>query len=194
VGLYPEQFGVQRQSNQTGPFANNDLVHIDPTGANHEKFSYGLKKSLLNFMHGIGLDFPLHDWFDFKVPHTKVPPFYIGQALVETESFADKPTAKIVWLGGAATLNDFNKTSKGQSREMTSLTFQDKRKTIRIKVPRAQGTWLATMLQKLSVANDAVLTLQEVKASYAAAALDDFELFWYGKAVHTLRGFGLLTL
>ena len=194
VGLYPEQFGVQNLSKETGPFANNDLVHTDPTGTDHEAFSYGLKKSLLNFMHGIGLDFPLSDWFDFKTPRTSITPNYIAEALLETEYFSEKPTAKIVWLGGAAALSTFSKSQKGASREMASLTFQDKRETFRIKAPRAQGEWLVAMLQQLSVANPELSTLQAVKADYEAAGLADFELFWYGKAVNKLREFGLLAL
>lgn len=194
VGLYPEQFGVRKASDQTGSFANNDLVHIDPTGTDHDAFSYGLKKSLLNFMHDIGLDYPLHDWFDFKVPRTSVPKNYIAEALNEAEPFSLKPTAKIVWLGMAPALSVFTKTKKGNQWEMAALTFQDKRETFQLNAPRAQGEWLSTILQKLSATNASVLTFQEVKADYEAAGLEDFELFWYGKAVGTLRGFGLLAL
>ncbi|HSC40595.1 MAG TPA: B12-binding domain-containing radical SAM protein, partial [Chitinophagaceae bacterium] len=72
IGMQPEKFKVKRASALMGAFANNDLVHIDETGADHEKFAFGLKKSLFNYMHGIGLDDPLQKWFDFKVPKTKV--------------------------------------------------------------------------------------------------------------------------
>ena len=194
VGMYPERFNVKKEMDQAGPFANNDLVHIDPTGTDHDAFSYGLKKSLLNFMHGIGLDFPLHDWFDFKVPRTSIPKNYIAQVLQEAEPFSQKPTAKIVWLGAAPAVRTFTKTKKGNQWDMATLTFQDKRETVRIDAPRAQGEWLAAILQKLSVANPGVLTFQEVKADYEAAGLDGFELFWYGKAVGSLRGVGLLVL
>lgn len=194
VGMYPERFNVKKEMDQAGPFANNDLVHIDPTGTDHDAFSYGLKKSLLNFMHGIGLDFPLHDWFDFKVPRTGIPKNYIAEALLAAEPFSLKPTAKIVWLGAAPAVSKFTKTKKGNQWDMATLTFQDKRETVRINAPRAQGEWLAAILQKLSVAHPGVLTFQEVKADYEAAGLDGFELFWYGKAVGTLRGIGLLAL
>jgi len=194
VGLYPEQFGVQKESTQVGSFANNDLVHIDPTGTDHDAFSYGLKKSLLNFMHGVGLDFPLHEWFDFKTPRTSIPKNYITEALIEDEPFSLKPTAKIVWLGTAPAVSHFTKTKKGRQWEMTTLTFQDKKETFRLNVEQAHGAWLLNILQKLSVSNAEVLTFQEVKAHYEAAGLDDFELFWYGKAVGALRGRGLLVL
>ncbi len=195
VGMSPEQFGVKRATEAVGSFANNDLVHTDPTGTDHDAFSYGLKKSLLNFMHGIGLDFSLHEWFDFKVPRTSVPKTYIAAALrEETEPFSLKPTAKLVWLGSAPTVAPFSKNKKGQHWEMVTLTFQDKKETFRIQVDQVQGTWLAAMLQQLSVANAEVRTYQQVKADYEAAGLDDFELFWYGKPVRALRERGLLVL
>ena len=75
------------------------LVFSDPKGTEHEAFSFGLKKSLLNYMHGICFDYPLQEWFDFKIPRTKVPKNYIENALLEDESFMLKPTAKVVWLG-----------------------------------------------------------------------------------------------
>ncbi len=63
-----------------------------------------------------------------------------------------------------------------------------------MKVNKAQGEWLAGILPKLSVANVKTYTLQEVKESYEAAGLEDFELFWDNKPVSNLYKFGLLKL
>ncbi|MBC7776703.1 MAG: radical SAM protein [Phycisphaerae bacterium] len=194
VGMYPEQFGVQKETEQLGSFANNDLVHLDPSGTDHEAFSYGLKKSLLNFMHGIGLDFPLYEWFDHKVPRTSIPKNYVAEALEEAAVFSLKPTAKLVWLGTSPTLTSFTKSKKGKQWEMVTLTFQDKKETFTINLDRAQGEWMALMLQKLSVANAEVLTFQEVKAHYEASGLEDFEMLWYGKPLRMLGKYGLLAL
>jgi len=46
----------------------------------------------------------------------------------------------------------------------------------------------------VSVDNPQLHTLQEVKDSYEAAGLDDFELFWDNKPVNTLWKAGLLAL
>ena len=82
VGLNPEAFGVTAIGDFEkalplgglgGLFANNDIAFTDKTGIDHEKFSFGLKKSLFNFMHGICFDYPLQDWFDFKIPKTTIP-------------------------------------------------------------------------------------------------------------------------
>ncbi|WP_435353955.1 B12-binding domain-containing radical SAM protein [Emticicia sp. SJ17W-69] len=190
VGLYPEQFSVQRESDEIGTFANNDLVFSDPKGADHDAFSYGLKKSLLNFMHGICFDYPLQEWFDFKVPRTKVPKNYIENALLEEEPYILKPSAKIVWLGKKPLIT-YVTNKKGV---VANLTFHDKKETFSIKLNQAQGDWLAEILDKISPKNVKVYTLQEVKAHYEAAGLEDFELLWYNKPVNTLKDFGLLAL
>lgn len=194
VGLNPAKFNVQKETEETGAFANNDIMHIDPTGTDHEAFSYGLKKSLLNYMHGACLDFPLSKWFDFKVPKTTVHPDFITNALMEEEAGTVKPTSKVVYLGKQPAMEIITKSKKGSTWEMSSLTFQGKKEKVNISVQPSQGQWLTQLLQQLSVANVKTYTLQEVKDSYEAAGLEDFELFWDNKPVNTLYKLGLLKL
>ncbi|MEJ7586449.1 MAG: radical SAM protein [Ferruginibacter sp.] len=194
VGLDPGKYKVKKISTETGTFANNDIVHIDPAGADHDTFGFGLKKSLLNFMHGACIDFPLQKWFDFKVPKTMVPPDYIAKALVDEQPGKVIPTARIVWLGKPPLVENFTRSKKGAHWEMCSLTFQAKTEVHIIKVDEEQGKWLAAMLQQLSPGNIKIYTLQEVKANYEAAELANFELFWDNKPVNTLYKMGLLQL
>ncbi|MEO7768484.1 MAG: radical SAM protein, partial [Ferruginibacter sp.] len=194
VGLDPEKYKLKKASTETGTFANNDIIHIDPTGANHDTFGFGLKKSLLNFMHGACLDYPLQKWFDFKVPKTLVPPDYIAKALLEEDLQPVKPTTKVIWLGKQPLVENFTKSKKGDHWEMSSLTFQSRKETNGIKVNKAQGQWLTMILQQLSVDNLKIYTLKEVKESYEASGLVDFELFWDNKPINTLYKIGLLQL
>jgi len=194
IGLEPELFNVKRLNAAVGTFANNDLGHIDESGTEHETFSYGLKKALFNYMHNTCFDYPLQKWFDFKVPRTTVAPDYIVKAIEEDELSLTKPQTKIVWLGKSPTLDIVTKAKKGNQWEVASLTFQGKQETYNIKVDVAQGRWLAEMLPLLSPNQIKTYTLQEVKDSYEAAGLEDFELFWDNKPVNTLYRFGLLSL
>ncbi|CAN5595811.1 radical SAM protein [soil metagenome] len=194
VGLNPEKYQVKKVLSTTGSFANNDIGHIDPSGADHETFAFGLKKSLLNFMHGACLDYPLQKWFEFKVPKTSVKPEYIADVLMNEDIVSYMPTSKVVWLGKKPKLEIITKSKKGNQWEMASLTFQQKRETINIKVSQLQGSWLVYMLDQLSVCNNKTYTLKEVKENYEAAGLDDFELFWDNKPVSTLYKAGLLKL
>jgi hypothetical protein len=199
VGMYPEQFSVHRESNTLGTFANNDLVFSDPKGTDHEAFSFGLKKSLLNYMHGICFEYPLQEWFDFKIPRTKVPKNYIENALLEDDGgsvsrFMLKPTSKVVWLGKKPLLSYSSTTKKGQTFQTANLTFHDKKETFSIKLNQAQGDWLIEMLDKISTKNKKVYTFQEIKADYEVAGFEDFELFFYNKPLNVLRDYGLLGL
>ena len=193
VGLEPEKFSVVKESDIVGSFANNDIMFTDATGTNHDKFSFGLKKSLFNFMHGICFDFPLQDWFDFKIPRTKIPHDYISNVLLEDDSFTIKPTAKIVWTGSRPVAEFFTKSKKGRTFEMASLTFHDKKESFTVQTSQEQGEWLANVLQKLSAA-EKPMTFAQVKQDYETTGLEDFELLWYSKPVNTLREYGLLAL
>ncbi|RED23826.1 radical SAM superfamily enzyme YgiQ (UPF0313 family) [Flavobacterium cutihirudinis] len=193
VGLYPEKFGVTKKTEVIGTFANNDIDYTDSTGINHDKFSFGLKKSLFNFMHGICFDYELQDWFDFKIPKTKIHPDFIFDALQEQNDFNTKPNAKVVWLGGKPSAEIFTKSKKGRSWEMMSLTFHDKKESFTIQTSKEEGEWLLSILNKISVSGTKNYTFQEVKNDFETS-LEDFELFWYSKPVNTLREFGLLVL
>jgi hypothetical protein len=193
VGLYPEKFGVIKETETIGTFANNDINFVDKTGIDHDKFSFGLKKSLFNFMHGICFDYELQEWFDFKIPKTKIHPDFIANALEEEEDFNIKPTAKIVWLGGKPFEEHFTKSKKGNSWQMITLTFHDKKESFTIQTAKNEGEWLVQILEKISVSNSKIQSFQEIKLDFEMH-LEDFELFWYSKPVNTLREFGLLVL
>ena len=192
VGMFPEEFGVIPEQNEI-TFANNDINFKDKTGINHDKFSFGLKKSLFNFMHGICFDYPLQDWFDFKIPNTKIPSDYIVSCLEKENDFTIKPSAKIVWIGGKPLLETFTKSKKGTSWQMKKLTFHDKIQTFEITLEEDKANWLVETLESISVYNDGKLTLAQLKSGYETH-FEDFELFWYSKPIHTLRESGLLVL
>ncbi len=86
VGINPEKYSVVRTGPEFAGFASNDLYHEDPTGADHEKYSDGLKKALYNYMHRKGFELPLKDFFDFLVPHTEVPKKSISKYLNRSSS------------------------------------------------------------------------------------------------------------
>ncbi len=194
VGLEPEKYSVKKVSEAIGTFANNDIAHIDPTGADHESFSFGLKKSLLNYMHGTCFDYPLQRWFDHKIPRTTVAPDYIIKAIEEVELVSSNPNTKILFLGNQPKTEAIIKSKKGNQWELLSLTFETKKETINIKVDKKQGEWLAKILQLAFVSSPKTLTFQEVKTDYENADLEDFELFWDNKPVSTLYKAGLLQL
>ena len=193
VGLYPEKFGVVKETEAIGTFANNDINYIDKTGIDHNKFSFGLKKSLFNFMHGICFEYKLQEWFDFKIPKTEIPADFIEKAIKEDSKLNTKPTAKVVWLGGKPDTEIFTKYKKNKPSETMVLTFHDKKESFTIQADKKEGEWLNSILQKISASNTQVYTFQDIKADYEQS-MELFELFWYSEPIYNLRDSGLLVL
>ncbi|MDP2835288.1 MAG: radical SAM protein [Pseudomonadota bacterium] len=81
VGQHPEQFGVTLQTLPPVSFARNDVGFIDPIGVDHDALGVALNKALYNYMHGIGLDEDVRNWFTERVPRTRVPRHFIERAL-----------------------------------------------------------------------------------------------------------------
>jgi len=81
VGLSPDEFGVQINRGTDTSFAENDLTFTDSTGVDHDRYGFGLRKAVYNFMLGIGLDQDVRTWFDFKVPKAQVDPGLVRKAL-----------------------------------------------------------------------------------------------------------------
>ena len=184
VGLNPEKFKVKIVNETVGAFANNDLQHEDPTGADHDQFGEGLKKSLFNFMHGIGFELPLQDWFEEEVPKTSLPPDLIEGFLAEPDERALKQTARVIWLGGPVSY-DISESV---------LTIVTKQETIHLECPIAEGQWLSAVLNEITSTSEKPSSFGEFEKRFSENHLDDFEAFWESELLETLREIGLLTL
>ena len=72
VGLNPEKFGIKLNKTEKVMFASNDVEFEDPLNVDHEMLGRGLKKALYNYMHGVGIDYQVNDWFECKLPKSKI--------------------------------------------------------------------------------------------------------------------------
>jgi radical SAM superfamily enzyme YgiQ (UPF0313 family) len=100
IGLNPKQYGITLRPPQNILFAHNDVDFDDPVGTDHDFLGSGLRKALYNYMHGVGLDADVREWFKphpsshrggkrqrgrrgapVGVPRTTVPPDLIDQFL-----------------------------------------------------------------------------------------------------------------
>lgn len=194
VGLEPGKFKVERVHPDLNTFANNDLEHYDPTDIDHHAFSPGLKKSLYNYMHGVGFELPLGDWFDFRIPRTSVSPKFIEMALNDQEYRIPKPQSKLCWLGGDVDIRPYTKQSKGREFQQAELNFYGKKKTNALHCNLELGIWLSHILPLLAPSNPHRMTYTEFREDYNNQNLEDFELFWHGKTAAELKEIGLLVL
>lgn len=194
VGMNPDEYKVQRINEEKGTFANNDVPHVEMNGAIHDKFSFGLKKSLFNYMHAMCFDWPLSDWFDFKVPRTSIPSDYIYKCLESEPIPSYKPNQKVVWLGTFPYIEYFEKKKKGRTFEMAHLIFYTKRDTITIDVSKVVGDWFIHFVDNLKEKNTQTMTYQEMKKSFEEFTGEDFEPFWFSKPAQLLKDMALLVL
>ena len=190
IGNNPEEFGVKPLKKEI-LFAHNDIDFTDDTGIDHSKFSFGLKKSLFNFMHGINFDIPLKDWFDFKIPKTTIHPDYIHDCLLEEENFIFKGNSKLVFLDKNANVEKYVKNTRAGSFEYTRLTFHLKTNIVKIELERDQAAWLMKIFAENSTDNPKKITLQQLKMQYEEL-FEDFELFWFSKPIQQLKENGVI--
>jgi radical SAM superfamily enzyme YgiQ (UPF0313 family) len=191
VGMNTKDYGVTPHIEDIS-FANNDVQFTDATGIDHSAFSEGLKKSLFNFMHGIGFDLSLQEWFDFNIPQTTIAPVYIDDCLNKESYTAVKASSKVVWLGTFPLIGSFEKTKKGKKQTYLDLVFHDKSSTFQIELPEDQANWLLDQLE-LWQPDQKIMTFSQIKTSYESL-FSEIEPFWYSDEMETLRANGLLVL
>ena len=187
VGMYPDKFSVSKANATIGRFANNDLEHLDPTGADHELFSDGLKKSLFNYMHGVCLDHPLQNWFDHRVPQTTHPADMIDQFLATPNSKEPRPQHRLVWVGGPVSQIELDELR-------VCLNIESNTETYRITTTKEIGEWLVDLLHNTGLVINEAYRYNQAKANYEAKGLTDFTLFWYGPEMEKLKKIGLLVV
>jgi hypothetical protein len=193
VGLSPEKYKVKKVNDAIGTFANNDIEHVDLTGANHEIFGFGLKKALLNYMHGACFEMPLQKWFEFKIPKTTISVDYILKAVNEPEVVANNHS-KVIWLGISPTTSIIQKSKKGNKWEEMSMRFHNNKSEIEISVELEKGKWILQLLPLLSIGKSNGISYTQIKENYLSAGLTGFELFWDNKPITSLYKVGLLSV
>ena len=77
----PERYGICLSPVSRATFARNEIPWTEKGGIDHGRFAFGLRKAVYNFMHGVGLDRDVRDWFDFDVPRPSKFPREWGRIL-----------------------------------------------------------------------------------------------------------------
>ncbi|MCB9257535.1 MAG: radical SAM protein [Chitinophagales bacterium] len=189
VGLNPEAYSVKSIGPKFEGFADNDRHHEDSLGAEHDKFSEGLKISLFNYMHGLGLEENLQTWFQFKVPKPSISKNFILHCLSNKEE-KYKHVQHIYWIGKEPLVS---KQRNGKKEEL-NFEFFTKKNSFELRFDIDTGLWLEAILTKINLASKSNMNFDEFKQDYAAHVKTSFDKFWSSKQVQTLRSNGLLLL
>jgi hypothetical protein len=191
VGLNPAAYGVVRTGPEEGTFANNDLAHEDPSGCDHELFSEGLTKALFNYMHGIGLETPLHEWFSFRVPRTTVPPAYIERAIL-SRSEEIKDNFRVLWLGNDPEIQIYQKQKKGKTYPLMKLVFQNKNTTVELTASPDEGNWVKNLITELKPEKGNKILVGALAKDFDSQFEGNFNSFIRGQLWKELHKEGLL--
>ena len=183
VGLNPTAFGVRRTDLSEGAFANNELDFDDPMGVDHGLFSEGLRKSLFNYMHGVGFEIPLKNWFETKVPSTSISKKYIEKQIQSEAGLAYKDQNRIIWIGSQPELME---TDPG----LCDLIFSGKKEDFAIELPIELGEWVRWLLAKVGY-EESLNTLKPIRENYEAE-LGEFDEMLESEVWEILREHGLL--
>lgn len=197
VGVNPAGFDVMRigpaePGNRTDVFADNDLEHVDPSGADHDLFAEGLRKSLFNYMHDVGFDLPLQKWFSFKIPVTTIPPRYIEKAIHQPMDREPRANALVIWPGNLPTMEVFELQQGRKNVEMAELEFYSKQGHWLLETTVQLGQWLVDTLPNLAIGNHEPWPLTRLKTSYETSLRADFTSFMQSPTWAKLQEQGLL--
>lgn len=188
IGLNPDEFGIIPTYNEI-KFANNDVAFADKTGIDHDQFSFGLKKSLFNYMHGLCFDYPLQEWFEFKIPKTKVKSDFIEQCLADELPTLPKSNVKMIWLGTRPHLSNNQKSKKGKTFIQTTLKVNSKTGFTEVIVDENVGKILIELIEMMLIKP---ISFDQFKKYFEEKSESDIEVFWFSKSASKLREIALL--
>lgn len=192
VGLNPQRYQIDITDGINGSFANNDLQFIDLKGTDHSRFSEGLRTSMYNFMHGVGFDFPLSDWFNFNVPRTTLPPDYI-QSLIH-DTLRIKETSQLLWIARQPIIQEIKKRKGKKLKTMLQLTFISRKSQHDITVKESLGAWLFSVISRIKPGSSERIAFSEFQAEYEEHDLGDFDKFINSYTFSQLCEAGLLII
>jgi radical SAM superfamily enzyme YgiQ (UPF0313 family) len=69
----PERYGIRLLPMPEATFARNEAFYEDSVACDHEALGRGLRKALYNYMHGVGMEDELQEWFRDPVPLPSLP-------------------------------------------------------------------------------------------------------------------------
>lgn len=195
IAKQPETYGIQIDPHSHGDFANNDLLFSDKTGIDHDRFIFGLKKSLFNYMNGIGLKQPVHEWFDFRMPKTTLSSSLITHHLSQEILPNHLDSAKVYWLESLPKLSYEEKQKKGNKWKVALFTFENNMEQYQMQTSEEEGLWLYQILETISVFQPTPTTFARIKEHYNASLPEhDFDIFWFNKVWKHLNGKGLVVV
>jgi radical SAM superfamily enzyme YgiQ (UPF0313 family) len=147
IGLNPKSSGVNILGPKFEGFAENDLIHIDRHGDTPEWIGEGLRRSMLNFLEGRGLDMDVRQWFDHPTPRPRVSAGWTSRVLERRQGRDDaRAERRLVWLGRPPVFEFRARCAR--------LYIPGRQHEIALSVPSEGAGWVNDVLQASAVAKE----------------------------------------
>jgi hypothetical protein len=195
VGRHPEKYQCRIIDRPVGRFATNDLVHEDRIGCDPHVYAQGLNKAVYNFMHGIGTDLSIKDWFDIQVPAISIKRNYVKQAINDTPAFdSERTRSRILWMENQPHYMQYDSTKKGKQARKSKFVFYTKTENFALSTSAEMGEWLNNVFKKFSIQNSEIMSFEALKQNYEKHFSSPFTSFLRSREWKTLREKGLLLI
>ena len=146
IGLAPAEHGLRILGPTYKGFAENDLLHEDRVGKNPQWLGEGLRRSMLNYLEGRGLNLDVRRWFDHSVPRPRVSGAWVKR-LLRDRTRKDDPHVerRVVWLGGTPVVTARAKHARVILPGRTSDSA--------VSMSKPHAVWLADLIQQSTPKN-----------------------------------------
>lgn len=141
----PEKFQIEILDKPEYPFANNDLKHKDKSGISFEKYSFGLKKALYNYMLGIGISWSAERWFEFKTAKSKIPQNYISRSLKNPQENLKEYLNKYIYWTASLPVKEKSEKTKAK------LTIHNSSDICEIELPEKIADWVCYLAENTQI-------------------------------------------
>ena len=186
IGKDPKSYGVAELPSEFQGFADNDRLFHDPTPTDHDRLGEGLRKSLYNYLHGVGLDFHLSDWFSIRVPNTTVSPQRIAQAILETVDPLCDEQKLLWWVGGKLQTDLELPANKGKQPHRVEFVIQNKADEIAFSLPYKQAKAFISCFEKMQLSVHTPYRLADFKQEMFQGDDTAFRKFFQSEAMSDL--------
>jgi hypothetical protein len=110
---------------------------------------------------------------------------------LEEEDFKFKGNSKVLFIAKNPQIENFTKTKKGKTFELTKLTFHLNTNIVKIELEKEKADWLIKTFKTNTLQNSTKLTLQQLKCNFEEQ-FEDFELYWFSKPMQQLKDNGIV--
>lgn len=190
IGKNPGRFEISITGPEKHGFAWNDLTHADPKGCSHDRFSDGLRKALYNYIHGIGLDYPLDSWFDFEIPESSIADSFVSDILLEIRDTDRSGKRRMLWLGTPPIVVD----KGGRKKQQQKLIFNTEHGETSITLEKEVAGWILEKLDQMNPHGSKITFREDLESESESLFKYPFAELKDGRLWSVLKVSGLIAI